>query len=294
MKRVVVTLLMLSCVLLAGCSKEAAPPGGSGLLETDESIVSAETTGKVMKFFFDEGSSVNAGDTLVEIDNTRLMLKLKSSLANQKAALSQLETSRLNIQQAEELVRFLAKEKQRISSLYNSGTVPQKQMDQIKHEYNQAQINKETAEEKIQAVKAELKKIEAEIAQIKRTFKDCFPTAPISGVITEKYVEIGELLTEGKPIVKVSNLRSLWVKVYLPMEDFANVKIGDKAVLDTEAVGKKYQGEIIWTSEEAEFTPKNVQTKKSRANLVYAVKIRVNNSDGFLKIGMPVYVTIGE
>jgi len=82
--------------------------------------------------------------------------------------------------------------------------------------------------------------------------------------------------------------------VYLSAGNFANITVGDKATVDTEAGGKTYQGHVVWTSEEAEFTPKNVQTEESRANLVYAVKVRVENTDGSLKIGMPVYVTIGE
>jgi HlyD family secretion protein len=84
------------------------------------------------------------------------------------------------------------------------------------------------------------------------------------------------------------------VKVYLPAPEFAKVKIGDKAVIDTESGDEKYDGWVIWTAESAEFTPKNVQTKKSRTNLVYAVKVRVPNDDGTLKIGMPVYVTLEQ
>ena len=98
----------------------------------------------------------------------------------------------------------------------------------------------------------------------------------------------------GKPIAKLSRLDSLWVRVYLPAADFASVKVGDSAVVDTEAGEKVYRGEVVWMSPEAEFTPKNIQTRKSRANLVYAVKIRIANSDRTLKAGMPVYVSIGN
>ncbi|MEW5995642.1 MAG: HlyD family efflux transporter periplasmic adaptor subunit, partial [Candidatus Zixiibacteriota bacterium] len=134
-------------------------------------------------------------------------------------------------------------------------------------------------------------RLDADIDRLDRRLQDCYPIAPITGIVTDKYVETGELLTPGRPMAKISRLDTLWVKVYLPAADFARAKVGDPVVVDTESGGRQYAGAVVWTSEEAEFTPKNVQTRKSRANLVYAVKVRVPNSDGLLKIGMPVFVS---
>ena len=112
--------------------------------------------------------------------------------------------------------------------------------------------------------------------------------------MTDKYVEVGELVSPGRALARISRTDSLWVKLYLPTDQFANVAIGDPATIDTETGGRQFPGKVVWTSAEAEFTPKNVQTAKSRANLVYAVKVKMANPDGLLKAGMPVFVTLDK
>lgn len=291
-------LLLVTWILFAlsvtslGCNRSNDVAGGSGLLEADEVIVSAEATGRVESIRFDEGSQVEEGDTLLIIDPSRLELELESALAGQQVAQARLQTVNLQLEKARESERFVGAERDRIASLVKSGTATQKQLDQLEHEYAMAALGQRTARANISAIKAELTKIEADINRIRRQLQDCYPVAPMKGTITEKLVEKGELLTPGKPIAKISRLDTLWVKVYLPTADFAEIKVGDRTTVDTEAGGKQYSGEVVWTSEEAEFTPKNVQTRKSRTNLVYAAKVRVANSDGHLKIGMPVFVTI--
>ncbi len=292
-KRLLIAWVLLSLtVTLPGCSNGNDVPGGSGLLEADEVIVSAEAAGRVESIRFGEGSQVEESDTLLIIDPSRLELELESALAGQQVAHARLQTADLQLEKARESERFAGAERDRITSLVKSGTATQKQLDQLEHEYAMAVLGQRTARTNISAIKAELTKIEADINRIRRQLQDCYPVAPMKGTVTEKLVEKGELLAPGKPIAKISRLDTLWVKVYLPTADFAEIKIGDKATIDTEAGGKKYPGEVVWTSEEAEFTPKNVQTRKSRTNLVYAAKVRVANSDGHLKICMPVFVTI--
>jgi HlyD family secretion protein len=286
------TITFLFLVMISGCSSDTKTIGGSGLLEADEVIVSAETAGRVEALRFDEGTPFNKGDTLLIIDPTRLELELEAALAGQNVARAHLESARLQFEQARESERFMNAERDRIATLVRAGTATQKQLDQLEHEYTSATLARRAAQANAGAIEAELTKIEADINGLKRQLEDCYPICPTTGTVTEKYVEAGELLAPGKPIAKVSSLDTLWVKVYLPTGDFAHVKIGDTAVVDTEAGDRQYHGRIIWTSEEAEFTPKNVQTKKSRTNLVYAVKVQVANTDGLLKIGMPVFVTI--
>jgi HlyD family secretion protein len=285
---------MIVSLAFAGCDNGNGQNGGSGLLEADEVIVSAETSGRVLSIAFGEGSEVGKGDTLLVIDPSRLELQLASAEAGKKVAQAQLESVRVQLAKAEEAEEYAQNERDRVAKLLNSGTATQKQMDQVEFELTQAGLSRETARASIGTVEAELTRIQADINRIVRELTDCYLMAPIDGIVTETYIETGELLSPGKAAMKTSQLRSLWVKVYLPAGNFANVKIGDTAVIDTETGGRQYEGEVVWTSEEAEFTPKNVQTEKSRANLVYAVKVRVDNTDGSLKIGMPVYVKIGE
>jgi HlyD family secretion protein len=288
----VFVLTVLVTVSVTGCGEDDGAIGGSGLLEADEVIVSAETTGRVESIRFIEGSQIEEGDTLLMIDPSRLALELESALAGQQVAQAGLQTANLQLEKARESERFVGAEHDRIASLVKSGTATQKQLDQLEHEYTMAELGRRTARASITAIEADLTKIEANINRIRRQLRDCYPVAPIKGTVTKKLVEKGELLVPGKPIAKISRLDTLWVKVYLPTADFADIKVGDKATVDTEGGGKKYPGEVVWTSEEAEFTPKNVQTRKSRTNLIYAAKVRVANDDGYLKIGMPVFVSI--
>jgi HlyD family secretion protein len=292
--KAIMRLLVLTSVLLAGCNGGDGLNGGSGLLEADEAVVSAETSGRVVSLAFDEGNQVSTGDTLLVIDPSRLDLQMASARAGREVARAQLESARVQLTKAADAQQFAQKERDRVAMLLASGTATPKQMDQVDFELTQAKLSYKTAQAAISTVEAELAKIETDINRIVRELSDCYPLAPIDGIITEKYIETGELLNPGKAVVKISQLGTLWVKIYLPAGDFANVKIGASATVDTEAGGNRYRGEVVWTSEEAEFTPKNVQTEKSRANLVYAVKVRVENTDGSLKIGMPVYVKIGE
>ena len=294
MNRIILLLMAFIMIIPIGCSSGNGVIGGSGLLEADEAVVSAETSGRVLSAKISEGSQISVNDTLLVIDPSRLELDLASARAGEKVALAQLETARVQLDKAVEAETFATTERDRFAKLLESGTTTQKQLDQLEFELTQAVLSRKSAQAAISTVEAELTRIRADIDRISRALVDCYPAAPIDGVVTEKYVEVGELLSAGKPIAKISNLNSLWVKVYLPAGDFANVKVGDAATVDTESGEKTFEGQVIWTAEEAEFTPKNVQTEKSRANLVYAVKVRVNNEDGSLKIGMPVFVTLGE
>ena len=289
MQKLSIVLLLL--FLFISCSENKEVAGGSGILEADEIKVSAETNGRVEKINFDEGIVIHKNDTLLVIDPSNLELQLESVLASEKVARKKLDAVAVTIQQAEELESFLQKEQKRISTLVNSGTGTSKQLDQINHELTSASLNKKSAQINYESIKSELTKIQTETARVNRLIKDCYPISRIDGIVTDKFIEQGEFLVAGKPIAKISDLTSLYVKVYLPTEDFAKIKIGNKANIDTETESEKYVGEVVWTSEEAEFTPKNIQTKKSRANLVYAVKLKIENKNGTLKIGMPVFVS---
>jgi HlyD family secretion protein len=294
MKNILSLIVPLILAIIAGCTSNDSTLGGSGLLEADDVVVSAETSGRIEKLNFDEGDTVNKGDTLLIIDPSRQLLKLESANATYNVAEEKLNIARLLFDNAVEKESFATKERDRIAILVKSNTATQKQLDQLEHELTKAIISKETASANIKSIKSELKRIKAEINIIKRNILDSYPVVLVNGTVIEKYISLGEHLLPGKAIAKIANLSSIWVKIYLPAGDFANVKLGDKAKVDTEEGEQQFDGTVVWTSSEAEFTPKNVQTKKSRANLVYAVKVKIDNSDNKLKIGMPVFVTIGE
>ena len=279
-------------MLLLSCNGAETEIGGSGLIETTETVVSAETSGRVLEGFFDEGSRVASSDTLAIIDPSRLELELVSVAASKEVIEAGLATAALNIEQAEIRQAYATTELERVNRLLKSGTGTERQLDQAEFEQNQSVIATRTARARVQTLQAELSRSEANINCLRRQLQDCYPMSPADGIVTEKYIEPGELLSPGKPIAKIARLDTVWVKVYLAASAFANVKIGDQATLSTESGGREFSGRVIWTSREAEFTPKNVQTEESRADLVYAVKVSVPNPDGSLKIGMPVFVRL--
>lgn len=291
MKTQFLTLLTIA-TLLAGCGQSDKTAGGSGFIESDEVLVSAETGGRIIQRNFSEGSVIKEGDTLALIDPTRVQLDIASMTAARHSTAASLETARLAVTKARETERYAKSESDRVARLLKSGSATQKQMDQLSYESTQATVARQTAEANVNVIQSQLEKVDADLNRLNRQLQDCYPLSPIGGTVTEALVEMGEMVAPGKGLAKIANLQNLWVKVYLPSEQFSTVKAGEKAKVSTEAGEKSYEGEVIWTSDEAEFTPKNVQTEKSRANLVYAVKVRITNSDGLLKIGMPVFVTL--
>jgi len=294
MKAHLVLVSALATTWLAGCADNEKGVGGSGMMEATEAVVSAETGGRVLQLRIDEGTQVAVGDTLALIDPSRLELERQTVLAGREVTETQLSAAKVQTRQARAKEQYAQKERDRIAGLAQAGTATQQTLDLREQELTQAELGRQAAEANFATLKAQLDKIAADLDRIDRALRDCYPTSPLNGLVTVKDIDQGELAAPGKPIAKISQLDSLWVKVYLPAAQFAQVKIGDSATVDTESGGATYRGAVIWTAEEAEFTPKNVQTEQSRADLVYAVKVLVANTDGRLKIGMPVYVTIDQ
>lgn len=286
--------LLIAVALLTGCGHDTGFRGGSGLVEADGTLVSAETSGRVVDLRFAEGQAVSEGDTLAVIDPSRVELQLKSARAGREVITASLGTAQIQVDQASRTRDFASVEYDRISRLVSSGTANEQQRDKVEYDRDQAEIAVKTARANVRTLESQLVQAEAEIAQLERQLEDCYPLSPMSGVVTEKLVDQGELLSPGKAVVKLARLDTVWVKIYLPSGDFAQVRIGDEASVSTESGGQEFSGRVIWTSEEAEFTPKNVQTEESRADLVYAVKVQISNEDRFLKIGMPVFVTLAS
>lgn len=289
----IIIIIILLPFVLSSCGKDNGTIGGSGLIEATEITISSQVVGKAEVLRFDEGARVNGGDTLAIIDTVNVTLALKQADAANSAAQSKLNMALISIQQAEHNFTLAEKEFGRVQALIKSGSANQQQYDQAENVFTQADLARKQARATRSAAEADLNRIEAEIALLNKQLSDCFPTAPRGGTITSKYIEAGELVTLGKALYKIAALDSVWVKVYLPPDDLTKITLGGEASIDPED-GREapLKGTLTWISSSAEFTPKNVQTKEARADLVYAVKITIPNPDGELKIGMPVSVTI--
>jgi len=275
------------------CGNRTLPPGGSGLIEATEIVVSSEISGQLKSLWFDEGDSIAIGDTIGQIDTVTTVLQLHQAEALKEMAEAKVKVSAINIEQAGYNLELAKKEYERVSALLKSGSISQQQYDQTETAYNQAVLSKKQADAAYASTLAELAKAESQMALLKKQLNDCFPKSPESGVIANKFVEVGELIGTGKPLVKIAKLDTVWVKVYLPPSDLTRISLGGHAQVDPEdGRNKPLDGRVSWISDVAEFTPKNVQTKEARADLVYAVKITVPNPGKILKIGMPVSVKI--
>jgi len=279
--------------VVSSCNDGDLPPGGSGFIEATEIIVSSEVSGRLDSIYFAEGDIIAAGDTIGMIDTVTTSLMLAGAKASYRAALSKKDAAELSIKQASINYDLAHKEFERTKTLIKSGSVNQQQYDKIENAFALANLAKSQARVTLEASMADLARINAETALLEEQLNNCFPIAPETGIIIDKYIDAGELATTGKSLIKIAKLDEVWVKVYLPPSDLTSVKLGGKAEIDPED-GRETPiiGTITWITDEAEFTPKNIQTKQARADLVYAIKVTIDNSDGTLKIGMPVQVTI--
>lgn len=292
MRHIFVIGLLLLDLFSAGCNGKNDKVGSSGFIEADESTVSSETSGRIDRRAVSDGQNVKQGDTLLLIDQSKLLLQQNSLKAARQVTEATLSTAKLAVDRARKTEEFTLSERDRVGRLIKSGSATQKQLDQLSYDAAQATIARQSAESNVLSTRAQLEKTSADLALLDRQLEDCSPLSPLNGVITETYVDAGEFVTPGKAMVKIARLDTVWVKVYLPADQFAGVKLGDAATVSTESGGADYSGTVIWSSSESEFVPKNVQTKQSRSDLVYAVKVRIPNTDNALKIGQPVFVTL--
>ena len=293
MKYLSLMLLPLMGIYLSSCEGEKISIGGSGLIEATEVTISAETAGQLKALHFDEGDEAKQGDTIGLIDTATATLRLDEALASLKAAQTRIVATQIGIEQAEYNYGLAKKEFDRVSELIKSGSTNQQQYDQVETAYNQAALAKKQSAAAYQSAQADLERISSSLDLFRKQFHDCFPLSPVSGTVVDKYVEMGELIVLGKPLLKIARLDTVWTKIYLSPSDLTRIKLGGMAKIDPEdGKGSLMDGRISWISDMAEFTPKNVQTKEARADLVYAVKIVIPNIDRRLKIGMPVSIEI--
>jgi HlyD family secretion protein len=292
MKRISI-FLMLGLPLLISCADKNGPPRGSGLIEASEVTFSVETSGQLVALYRDEGARVASGDTLAMIDTATVMVRLRQARAAAEAASTQVEVAAIGVRQAESNLEQANTEFERLATLIRTGSANQQQYDRAKTAFDQAKLAREQAEASRRAAEAQLANALAQVDLLQDQANDHFPVSPSDGVVVERFVDPGELVAAGRPLVRIARLDTVWVKIYLPPSDLARVTIGGHAAVDLETENvNPLDGVITWISSEAEFTPKNVQTREARAGLLYAVKITIPNPDQVLKIGMPVSVVV--
>lgn len=286
--------LSLTALLIAAasCMENKGAFDASGVFEATEITVSSEGNGKIISFTAEEGDKVNAGDTLGCIDTVQLHFT-KLQLEAERQAIG---SSRHNIaNQIASLERQIDKQKTelaRFSRLAEAGAAGEKQVEDITSQIDvlekQLTAQRETLSNANSGVSGKIASLDAQIAQIDDRIRKCIITSPADGIILAKYAEEGELAGQGRPLFKVADLDNVRLRAYITADQLTELKLGQemKVFADLGECGRKeYAGTLTWISGQAEFTPKTIQTRDERANLVYPVKVSVKN-DGIIKLGM--------
>ncbi len=299
-------IILSSILFLLGCQNGKDQHDASGVFEAEEVIVSSEVGGKILKFQPDEGAELAAGDSAVIIDATNIRLQ-KEQVEASIGALSDKTTdvgpqvellkNQLSVQETQMVT--LEKERQRFDKLVKADAATTKQLDDIVAQIDQLKKQMDVTRQQIKVqqnltgtqnrgILSEKDPLDKRVAQLDDQLQRSVVLNPVNGTILTKYAEAGEVTSPGKALYKIADLDMLRLRAYLTGDQVATVKLGQAvkvAVDDGKGGFRNYEGKISWISDKAEFTPKTIQTKEERANLVYAVKIDVKN-DGYLKIGM--------
>lgn len=285
-------IIWLLPVFLIACQAEQNGFDASGTFEAREIIVSAENTGKLLELTVEEGMPMEANVIAARIDSTQLVLKKQQLQAQIQAILSRQPDQSTQLAAIQEQIRTAEFEKSRLKNLVAGGAATQKQLDDINAQLSilekQLEAQRSTLSKTSSSIYADVLPLSIQIAQIDDQLNKCLVLNPIKGTVLTTYAEQGEMAMAGKPIYKIADLENMLLRAYISGDQLPGLKLGQNVQVRIDSGNKDYktyEGKIQWIANEAEFTPKTIQTKDERAHLVYAIRISVPN-DGNLKIGM--------
>ncbi|HEY3372584.1 MAG TPA: HlyD family efflux transporter periplasmic adaptor subunit [Prolixibacteraceae bacterium] len=284
-----IQIIALSVLLLGACKNGKPTSDAYGNFEAVETIVSSEAAGKLLTMEVKQGDKIESGQTIALIDTTELILKKQQTLAQLSASETKKQNVSAQINVLKEQKKNVLTTQQRISKMFTDQAATQQQMDDINGQVNVLDKQITSTNTQFQLIASEMDVIRKQADLLDEQLTKFRIKSPITGTVLETYLEMGELATPGKPILKMADLSTLELKVYVSGAQLPKVKLGNevKVLIDngTEEM-QSFTGKISWISSEAEFTPKIIQTKEERVKLMYALKVVVANN-GALKIGMP-------
>lgn len=289
-------LLVAVAFALSSCNGDGNTSDAYGNFDVDETVISAQSPGELLSFTIQEGQVLKAGQVVGAIDSTDLLLSRAEILSNRQSAIAKLTAINAEIRVLNTQLEVIEKEHKRVLKLLESDAATEKQKDDI--EGNIAVIKSKIAAANAQkpAVQAQLDVIEANVDKLDNQLSKCTIINPVEGRVLTKLAEPHELVAPGKPLYKIADTNNMYLKAYVTGTQVSGLKVGQKVsvLLDQPDGGlRTIEGAIRWVSDQAEFTPKMIQTRDERASLVYAIKVAVPN-DGTVKIGMPGEVKFGE
>ena len=292
MKIIKITFGIIIMMVLATSCKEERQFDATGSFEADEYIISAEGMGTIKMLQIEEGKTIQENEIIGYIDTIQLHLKREQIDAQIKAVLSRKPNIAVQIASVEEQLNGVKKEQQRFTRLVQNEAATPKQLDDINTQYQvlkkQLDALYSSLEINAEGLSNESVPLRIQKEQLDDQINKCIIVNPIKGTSLSQYAKVNEIATTGKPLYKIADLSNIILRVYISGDQLSKVKLNQKVKVFTDAGDGKFketEGTITWISDKSEFTPKTIQTKNERANLVYAIKVKVVN-DGSYKIGM--------
>lgn len=287
-----ISLSTFIAATLIGCGGGNGKFDATGTFESEEIIVSSEATGKLVKLNLEEGAQLKQNEVVALVDTVQLYLKKKQLEASVKAVLSKQPDINIQLAAIKEQIETAEKEKRRIENLVKANAATTKQLDDINSQLDVLNKQYDASKSNLTITKTGLQNetlpLIAQIEQIQDQINRSVVKNPVDGTVLTRYTKQNEIATTGKALYKIADLSQMTLRAYINGDQLGKVKLGQKVNVFVDKGNeeqKELSGEIYWIAAKAEFTPKTIQTKDERANLVYAIKIKVKN-DGYLKIGM--------
>ena len=274
------------------CKQGPLPSDASGNFEAIETIVSAETNGKIMSFALDEGDKLKEGQFIGFMDSMQLHLTKLQLQQNKKTILSARPDISVQLASLKDELDNAITERKRIENLVSAGVASQKQLDDLDSKISIIRSKISAQQSALSTTTTNINEqgqnIYTQLSLVDDQIRKCRIINPVNGTVLAKYAEQGEMAAIGRPLYKIADLDTLDLRAYITGDKLSSVRLGQDVIIRTDdgKMGfKTYPARIRWISDKSEFTPKTIQTRNERANLVYAIKVRVKN-DGYLKIGM--------
>ncbi|MDR2206960.1 MAG: efflux RND transporter periplasmic adaptor subunit [Flavobacteriaceae bacterium] len=288
----IIAIFALFAIVFSACTGDKISFDASGSFEAEETIISSESAGVIKEFKIEEGQTLKAGQNIGYIDSVQLYLRKQQLLAQINAVVSKKPDVSVQIAALQSELKTAEREKIRISNLVKTNSVPTKQLDDVEAQIEV--LNRQIAAQKsalnisTEGISKDAISLQVQIEQLNDQLSKCKLINPTAGTVLAKYAETNEMSTVGKPLYKIADLSNIILRVYITGDQLPKVKLNQNVkVLTDDGNGgfKETSGTISWINDKAEFTPKTIQTKNERANMVYAIKVNVKN-DGSYKIGM--------
>ena len=318
-----------AALLMVSCGSKDNEYDASGVFEATEVVVSAMAQGQILNLGIEEGDNVTAGQVVGNINDTQLMLQKQQLSANKKVntshrldvsnQVSQLQnslaTQQKQIAVQQQQLQNLQKERTRFANLLAHKAATQKQVADIDYQISVVQKQIAAAEQQIGVTQSQISAqreqlnannaalegqndvLATQMSTVDEKIGDATIKSPITGVVLQKYAEAGEYAAPGKALFKVADIKDMKLRAYITADQLNSIKIGQKVTVYADEGTedrKAYEGHVTWISSKAEFTPKTIMTRDERANLVYAIKISVDNKQGLIKSGMYGEVAFGK